>query len=95
LWQLGGQLFRHRLLTFQHPSDVRSAYAKQVGKLIPPTNLLLKPPQLSKRLVQRCCKRIGLLAQSLSSPKQLHQGRIGDPLPIAEAGKRVMGISPL
>ena len=90
LVQLPDQLLRHRLLPSQHPTEIRAADAKQLGELVPSTNLLLEPPQIFKRLVHRGGDGIGFLAQSLGSAEQLHQGSVGYPLALSQAGERMM-----
>ena len=53
------------------PFSTRPIYgpadAEQLGELVPTADLLLKPPQVFKRLVHRRGYWIGFLAQSLGS----------------------------
>ena len=85
------QLLRHRLFPAQDPPEIRPGDAKQLRELVPPANLIAKPPQVFERLVHRRGDGIGFLAQSLSGAEELHQRRVGDALALAQAGKRVMG----
>ena len=85
------QLLRHRLFPAQHPTKIGTCDAEQLGELVPPANLFPQPPQLRQRLLLCRADRIGLLTQSLRGAEELHQGSVGDPLALAQAGKRVTG----
>jgi hypothetical protein len=84
------QLLRHRLFPAQHSTDIRPSDAEHLCELVSATDLLLKPPQIFKRLVHRRGYWIGFLAQRLSGAEKLHQGSVGYPFALFQARKRVV-----